>query len=531
MSGIYLKQSTASQSRGIGPFVDDTDFKTAETGLTIANTDIKLVVNGAASANKNSGGGTHRINGIYGVTFDATDTATVGEMHVSVVVAGALPAFHKFFVLEEAIYDAMFAASAPGYLQPTTPGNTLDVTATGAAGVDWGNVENKATSNNLSDTTVGTAVTVGAAGAAVIANYVWDEDTEDHIVYNSFGARLMVLKVGIAQGGAAGSITLDASASAVNDFYKNQVVQIIEGTGIRQMRTITAYNGTTKVATVTPDWITAPDNASKYYVLPAGTVNVSAPSVVEIRTEMDSNSTKLTDILTDTAEIGVAGAGLTAVDDATLAAIAALNNITAASVWAVGTRVLTAGTNIDGSTFTAIPWNASWDAEVQSECADALVAYDGLVAADLPANFSALLINASGHISRVVLCDTLTTYTGNTPQTADHTAAIADLPTNAELATALGTADDAVLAAIAALNNPSAASIFTAVLTTAMTEAYAADGAAPTLAQAIFLIQQSLHEFAISGTSRTVKKLDGSTTAAVFTLDSATTPTSTTRAS
>jgi hypothetical protein len=69
----------------------------------------------------------------------------------------------------------------------------------------------------------------------------------------------------------------------------------------------------------------------------------------------------------------------------------------------------------------------------------------------------------------------------------------------------------------------------TALLTTQMTEAYAADGTAPTLAQCLFLIQQSLHEFSISGTARTVKKLDGATTAAVFTLDSATSPTSTTR--
>jgi hypothetical protein len=111
----YLRQSTASQSRALGPFLDDTDFKTAETALTIANTDIKLVVNGGASANKNSGGGTHRVNGVYGVTFDATDTATVGEMEVSVIVAGALPVFDKFFVVEEAVYDALFAASAPGF--------------------------------------------------------------------------------------------------------------------------------------------------------------------------------------------------------------------------------------------------------------------------------------------------------------------------------------------------------------------------------------------------------------------------------
>lgn len=148
----FLRQATASQSRAIGIFVDDTDFKTPETGLTIANTDIKLVVNGGASANKNSGGGTHRVNGVYGVTFDATDTATVGEMEVSVVVSGALPVFDKFFVIEEAVYDALFAASAPGYLQPTTAGRTLDVSAGGEAGIDWANIGSPTTAQNLSGT-------------------------------------------------------------------------------------------------------------------------------------------------------------------------------------------------------------------------------------------------------------------------------------------------------------------------------------------------------------------------------------------
>ena len=108
----FLRQATASQSRAIGPFLDDTDFKTTETSLTIANTDIKLVLDGGASANKNSGGGTHRANGVSGITFDATDTATVGELEVSVVVSGALPVFHKFIIVEEAVYDVLFAANA-----------------------------------------------------------------------------------------------------------------------------------------------------------------------------------------------------------------------------------------------------------------------------------------------------------------------------------------------------------------------------------------------------------------------------------
>lgn len=42
--------------------------------------------------------------------------------------------------------DASVGAYQTGLtpLQPTVAGRTLDVTATGAAGIDWGNVENQA---------------------------------------------------------------------------------------------------------------------------------------------------------------------------------------------------------------------------------------------------------------------------------------------------------------------------------------------------------------------------------------------------
>jgi hypothetical protein len=128
----YLKQSTANQSRILGPFVDDTDYKTFETGLTIANTSVKLMKNGAASVDKNSGGGTHRVNGEYSLTFNATDTDTVGELKVSISVAGALPVFEKYFVLEEAVYDALFGASSVGPLTTlgaNAPANWINAAA------------------------------------------------------------------------------------------------------------------------------------------------------------------------------------------------------------------------------------------------------------------------------------------------------------------------------------------------------------------------------------------------------------------
>ena len=67
------------------------------------------------------------------------------------------------------------------------------------------------------------------------------------------------------------------------------------------------------------------------------------------------------------------------------------------------------------------------------------------------------------------------------------------------------------------------------LLTTQMTESYAADAIAPTLAQALFLIQQTIGDFAISGTTITTKRIDGTTTAATYTLDDGTNPTSRTR--
>jgi len=63
-----------------------------------------------------------------------------------------------------------------------------------------------------------------------------------------------------------------------------------------------------------------------------------------------------------------------------------------------------------------------------------------------------------------------------------------------------------------------------------LTEGYAADGAAPTLEQLLFMTYSLLATFSFSGVTQTVKKIDKSTTAMTFTLDSATVPTSHTRA-
>ena len=187
----------------------------------------------------------------------------------------------------------------------------------------------------------------------------------------------------------------------------------------------------------------------------------SAPTVAEIRAEMDSNSTKLAAIVADTNELQTDwanGGRLDLLLDATLADTNELQ-----TDWANGGRldlivdailVDTAEIGSAGAGLSAIPWNSSWDAEVQSECTDALNAYDP--------------------------------------------------PTKAEM---------------------------DAMWTTAQTEAYASDGAAATPAQLLYMIYCAVGEFAVSGTTITGKKLDGSTTAMTWTINDASNPTSRTRAS
>lgn len=105
---MWLRQSTASQEILLGPFLDSTDGNTAETALTIANTDIKLWVEGGITeANKNIGGATHIAAGRYYTVLDATDTATLGKLEVNVHVAGALAVRRSFMVVPAIVYDAL----------------------------------------------------------------------------------------------------------------------------------------------------------------------------------------------------------------------------------------------------------------------------------------------------------------------------------------------------------------------------------------------------------------------------------------
>jgi len=123
-----------------------------------------------------------------------------------------------------------------------------------------------------------------------------------------------------------------------------------------------------------------------------------------------------------------------------------------------------------------------------------------------PTNFAALGISVGGHISNV---DTLTTYTGNTPQSGDNYARLG------------APAGASVSADIAACSHPGTAQTInttTAIPVTGNTANSIADCLNAARAQ-------GLGKWVISGTTLTLYGPDGTTVVKAFTLDSATAPT------
>lgn len=221
-----LKQSTAVDLP-IGPFLDATDGVTIENGLTLTQADIRLKKNGAAWAQKNAAQTlSHEENGWYEVSLDATDTNTLGHLVLAVNESGALPVWHEFMVVPAHVYDGLVLGT--DYLQ-----------------VDAVQIEGGDATDALAAAASGGLVAADVAAALVAMNLG-----------------------GTAQAGASGTITLASGASAVDDAYNGRIITIVAGTGAGQApRLISDYVGSTKVATVTPNWVTQPDNTSVYLIL------------------------------------------------------------------------------------------------------------------------------------------------------------------------------------------------------------------------------------------------------------------------
>lgn len=105
--GLWLKQSTAVDVI-VGPFIDETDGKTAETGLTITQAEVRLSKNGGNMAQKNEATAlSHDELGYYDCNLDTTDTNTLGRLQLMVHESGALPVYHEYMVVTANVYDTL----------------------------------------------------------------------------------------------------------------------------------------------------------------------------------------------------------------------------------------------------------------------------------------------------------------------------------------------------------------------------------------------------------------------------------------
>jgi len=204
---IQLFKATAGQLVPLGPFLDDTDGKTAETGLSIANTDIKLWKEGATSlVNKNSGGATHMANGVYYITLDATDTSIFGSLVIFCHKAGALPVRVECYVEDPTFFYKHF-----NYYR-----SIVFATATGTP----------------------TTTTI-----PITTHYP------------------------------------DLAASSVDGTYVGAAIYQWIGSGLGAVSRVTAYNGTTKVLTLSPPLPAAPNTGDSFFMVPTA-VGVLADNAI-----------------------------------------------------------------------------------------------------------------------------------------------------------------------------------------------------------------------------------------------------------
>ena len=162
---MFFIRQNATHKVVLGPAVAVGDGFTPITTLALTSADEAEVIlhdNGTIVAiNAYTWAAITTADGYYHLTLQTGITSTIG--HMTVVVNDdslCLPLRADFTIVEEAVYDQFYASAAAGALQPTTAGRTLDVTATGAAGIDWGNVENPTTAVDLSATDIQLADTV-----------------------------------------------------------------------------------------------------------------------------------------------------------------------------------------------------------------------------------------------------------------------------------------------------------------------------------------------------------------------------------
>lgn len=404
LTGLHHCTIDLSDNTDAGFYAAGNDYTVVIQGMVIGSATINAVLAHFSIENRNDKADVREWIG----TAVATPTvAGVPEVDITHLLGTAwlAPGTAGTPDVNVKLWNALTTVALP--LAPTVAGRTLDVSVGGEAGIDWANIGSPTTAVNLSATNIDVDQVVASVSGAV---------------GSVTGAVGSVAAGGITAASiATGAVDADALAA-------DAVAEIADGVWDEDA-TGHQTGGTFGQAIGDP----GADTTTIYQsvVTDAAGTNVAA-DIIAVKAQTAA-------IETDTAEIGAAGAGLTAI------------NLPNQTMDIVG--------NITGNLSGSV---GSVTGAVGS------VAAGGIVAASFGA----------------------------------------------------GAIDAAALAADAGTE------IADAILTRQMTESYAANGVAPTLAQAQFAQHQALMQHAISGTAWSVYKLDNVTVAFTITLNDATTPTS-----
>jgi hypothetical protein len=261
---------------------------------------------------------------------------------------------------------------------------------TGYAGTN--NVIPTVTTVNGLAANVITATALATTAVDEIVDAVWDEvlTAATHNVAASAGRRLRelgttVIRTGTAQAGATNSITLDTGASTTSEIYDENLITILSGTGAGQTRAITDYDGSTRVAVVNRNWDVTPDNTSEFQI-----TGFALPTISEHGLAQAGSASTITLASTASTTDDVYNGSLIYLSTSTGAGQARLITDYVGSTRVATVEPAWSVTPGSGSVykvipFGATPWNAAWDAEVQSEVADALAVYDPPTNAEMEA--------------------------------------------------------------------------------------------------------------------------------------------------
>ena len=365
----------------IGPFVDVTDGFTPETGITLGAADEAELLKSNTTTTTDISGATWAAitgcDGWYGLTLSSSHTDTVGALTVMVNDDSVcLPVFARFQVIEEAIYDGIYTASAAvipanvtqfGGSAGTFSGGRPEVntshvagsavsTSSAQIGVNVVNAGGTAWASGsltsgvfASGAITATAIAADAIGAselaadavAEIADAVWDEDATAHQTGGTFGQA-------IGDPGADTNTIFKATVTdATGATVGVDVAAVLADTGTDGVIVASIANGAITAAAIATNAIDADSLAADAVTeIQSGLATAAALDTVDnfIDTEIATIVTAVGAIETDTQDIQarLPAALVSGRIDASVGAMAA-NVMTAAAAAADLTTELQSG--------------------------------------------------------------------------------------------------------------------------------------------------------------------------------------------